>query len=201
LTGEKTERSTELQPGGRPAAPGRLALLQAFVNTRFDLDDPKHGEAFTHPGAMGEWLAGHGLIAGRSRLSEDDLARTIAIREGLRALAFANNGRSLDAGAVERMNEAAAGAAVEVRLGAGAPEFVAGHPRGLEQALGILLATAAGAMIDGTWGRVKACPGRNCGWVFFDQSRNGSSRWCSMKVCGDREKSRAFYWRQAGRRR
>jgi predicted RNA-binding Zn ribbon-like protein len=51
-------------------------------------------------------------------------------------------------------------------------------------------------MLDGTWARLKACPGRDCGWVFYDHSRNQSARWCSMKVCGDREKARAYYQRR-----
>ena len=51
-------------------------------------------------------------------------------------------------------------------------------------------------MLDGTWVRLKACPGRDCGWVFYDHSRNQSARWCSMKVCGDREKARAYYQRR-----
>jgi predicted RNA-binding Zn ribbon-like protein len=175
-----------------------LALLQAFVNTRFDLDDPDHRETFTDPGALADWLAARGLTAGRAHLTPDDVARAIAIREGLRALAFANNGHALDVGAVDRLRVASKGAMTEVRLGAEGPEFVAADAGGLGGALGVLLATAARAMIDGSWERFKACPGRDCGWVFFDHSRNGSSRWCSMKVCGDRAKSRAYYRRRTG---
>ena len=46
---------------------------------------------------------------------------------------------------------------------------------GADPALSVLLASAAEAMIDGSWERLKACPGRDCGWVFYDQSRNGSA--------------------------
>jgi predicted RNA-binding Zn ribbon-like protein len=28
--------------------------------------------------------------------------------------------------------------------------------------------------------------------VYFDESRNRSKRWCSMEVCGNREKGEAF---------
>jgi predicted RNA-binding Zn ribbon-like protein len=38
---------------------------------------------------------------------------------------------------------------------------------------------------------VKECPG--CGWLFLDQSRNGSRRWCDMQTCGSRDKMRRFY--------
>jgi predicted RNA-binding Zn ribbon-like protein len=176
-----------------------LALVQAFLNTRFNLTADDHGETFTDPEALVAWLASRGLVDQPPALREEDLVRAIAVREGLRALAFANNGRPL-AAAVTQMRKASSGLQVEVRLGADGPEFLAGDAGGVEPALGLLIAVAARAKIEGTWQRLKACPGRNCGWVFFDHSRNGSSRWCSMRVCGDREKSRALYWRRAEHR-
>ncbi len=41
-------------------------------------------------------------------------------------------------------------------------------------ALGLVVAVVAEAMADGTWSRVKACPGPHCGWLFYDASRNRS---------------------------
>jgi len=195
LTGENDHAFVDPQPGGRQPAPGRLGLLQAFLNTRFDLSDPGHGDLLTSPGALAAWFASRGL-PGERRLSRRDLDRALAIREGLRALAFCNNGRALDPGAVDELRQASKGIATEVRLGPDGPDFVPVDAAGADPALGVLLASAAGAMIDGGWERLKACPGRDCGWVFFDQSRNGSARWCSMKVCGDREKARAYYRRR-----
>lgn len=37
--------------------------------------------------------------------------------------------------------------------------------------------------------RVRACPGRGCGWLFID--RAGRRRWCRMEWCGNRAKARA----------
>jgi len=37
-------------------------------------------------------------------------------------------------------------------------------------------------------GRIRTC-GR-CGWLFLDSSRGGRRRWCSMSICGNREKAR-----------
>jgi predicted RNA-binding Zn ribbon-like protein len=37
---------------------------------------------------------------------------------------------------------------------------------------------------------IKECGGRDCGWLFVDRSRNGLRRWCEMRTCGTREKSR-----------
>jgi len=63
---------------------------------------------------------------------------------------------------------------------------------GLDGALGRLLAIAHGAMHDGTWSRLKACPAEDCEWAFYDSSKNRSRTWCNMAVCGNREKARAF---------
>jgi predicted RNA-binding Zn ribbon-like protein len=45
-------------------------------------------------------------------------------------------------------------------------------------------------MLDGTWERLKAC--RNCYWSFYDYSPNRSATWCSMQICGNRQKTRAY---------
>jgi predicted RNA-binding Zn ribbon-like protein len=37
-----------------------------------------------------------------------------------------------------------------------------------------------------------------CSWLFVDESRNGSRRWCSMKDCGNRAKARRHYRRSKG---
>lgn len=44
--------------------------------------------------------------------------------------------------------------------------------------------------------RLKRCAEHTCGWVFWDVSKNRSRRWCSMKVCGNRNKSRSYASRQ-----
>ena len=69
---------------------------------------------------------------------------------------------------------------------------------GVPGALGLLVAIVHEAQLAGTWPRLKACPGHHCGWVFYDVSRNGGSTWCSMQVCGSREKARAYRRRVRG---
>ncbi len=41
--------------------------------------------------------------------------------------------------------------------------------------------------------RIKICP--NCHWLYFDESRNRSRRWCDMTVCGNRAKAQRHYRR------
>jgi predicted RNA-binding Zn ribbon-like protein len=198
MTSEK-RTGGELQPGGRRPAPGGMALLQSFLNTPWNLGEPDKGELLGSPDQLDEWLRSRDLLDGRPRLTQADLDRVLAVREGLRALAFANNGQSLEERAVDAMLRASRGAASEIRIEPDGPRFIVPANSGVDGAIGALLTIAARAMIDGSWGRLKACPGRHCGWVFYDSSRNYSARWCSMKVCGDREKSRAYYRRKTAR--
>ena len=63
--------------------------------------------------------------------------------------------------------------------------------------------SAAELLMLGDLGRVEECPGSDgCGWLFFDSSKNGRRRWCSMEGCGSRDKMRRLYARKrnGGRR-
>jgi len=42
--------------------------------------------------------------------------------------------------------------------------------------------------------RIRICP--NCHWLYIDNSRNRSRRWCDMNVCGNRAKARRHYERK-----
>lgn len=185
------------QPGGRGPAPGELALVQTFLNSRWDLRTD-HLETFVTADALADWLSARGLLSPKRQLGDDDLRRAVAVREGLRAVAFRNNGYRLDESAIDAMHRASASARAGIRIEPDGPRFVVDTDAGLDGAIGALYAIVGRAMIDGSWERLKACPGRQCGWAFYDHSRNRSARWCSMSVCGDREKSRAYYGRRTG---
>jgi predicted RNA-binding Zn ribbon-like protein len=174
-------------------------LVQAFMNTRWDLETERNTETLVSADALRDWLKAHGILSSSTRLAADDLDRVLAVREGLRALAFANNGCELQLDAIEAMRQASDGARLEIRIEPDAPRLVPDTTT-IEGAIAALFAITARAMIDGDWLRLKACPGDHCGWAFYDHSRNQSGRWCSMKVCGHRQKSRAYYRRKtAGR--
>jgi len=38
--------------------------------------------------------------------------------------------------------------------------------------------------------RIRRCQNPGCVLWFFDTTRNGTRRWCSMEVCGNRAKAR-----------
>jgi predicted RNA-binding Zn ribbon-like protein len=178
------------QPGGRAPAPGPLGLVQAYATTFFDLD--AHGaEVWPDPAAYAAWLAARG-IGGGGPVTAADLRDARALREVLRALAYANHaGRPPGPALAALDRHAALAAGARTRFGPQGPRLepsAAGHAG----AAGLVCAVVGQALGDGSWSRLKACPGPGCGWLFWDGSRNRSAQWCAMAVCGNRVKGRAF---------
>ena len=128
------------------------------------LDVEAGTDAIETPAGLRAWLTERSLAPADLRPTSDDIARMTEFREALRALLHANNG----------------GAALEPQ-----PE----EP--IAAAIGRIVAIVFTAIADGTFARLKACPARDCGWAFYDLSKNRSARWCSMAICGSREKVRA----------
>jgi predicted RNA-binding Zn ribbon-like protein len=153
------------------AAPEPLRRVQLFINS-VDL----HNELEWLPG----WLAERGLGG--------ELERARELREALRSLVLANNGAPLDAAAVDVVNRAFGRISLELDAG----QLVLADAG---DAIDDVVRTVAEAMLDGTWGRLKACP--NCNWCFYDYSPNRSASWCSMKICGNRKKTREYRRRRA----
>jgi predicted RNA-binding Zn ribbon-like protein len=181
--------SGEKQPGGRAPAPGELALVQAFITTHYDLVHEHGAEVLSGPDAMRSWLAGHGLVDSEAPVSHADVRRLLAVREALRELARADpDDRAL----------APLHAAVELRLEPEGPRLEPSDTSEVDRAIAALLAIVAREMLIGRWSRLKVCPGHDCGWAFYDESRNRTGRWCSMSICGSRAKARAHYRRQRG---
>jgi predicted RNA-binding Zn ribbon-like protein len=44
--------------------------------------------------------------------------------------------------------------------------------------------------------KVRLCGAPACAWLFLDESRNHSRRWCDMTTCGNRQKARRHYRRK-----
>ncbi len=195
------------QPGGRAPAPGPLALVQAFLNTHYGLGAEHGAEVWHSPDSYGAWLRSRGLLADGAAVGPAELARALRVRDALRELARSDGVRDDndnddasdtrdDEAVVRALSEAGEGAAIGVRFTRDGPMFIADGSA--DSGVGLVLAHVAQAMIDGSWMRLKICPGRDCEWAFYDHSRNGSSRWCSMSICGGREKARAHYRRARG---
>ena len=172
----------------------QLELVRSFVNTRH-LD--RHTEELGTTDSLREWLAERGLMDAAEPVSEGDLRRAHDVREGLRALLLANNGEPLDRAAVERLDRAASRAGLRPRFEPGSEPVLEPDASGVDGALARLLAYVTRAVVDGNWERLKACPLEGCLWAFYDRSKNRSRRWCSMDVCGNVAKARAYRQRHA----
>jgi predicted RNA-binding Zn ribbon-like protein len=165
------------------AAPQPLRHVQLFVNT-IDLTHER------------EWLAGW-LEEQGVRPTAAALRRAREVREAVRELLYANN---LQPGGIDPypILERAADAA-RLSLDLRTPAIVS-HASGVDGALGRVLAIVYTAMLDGTFARLKACRNHDCRWAFYDYSKNRSASWCSMQLCGNRTKTRAYRRRHAATR-
>lgn len=125
-----------------------------------------------------------------------DVERVRGLREALRTLLLHNGGGPPDDGAVALLNRVAEDARLLPQIADDGSWTFTPRSRGVTAALGRIVAAVFTAMSDGSWERLKACPSETCLWAFFDRSKNRSKTWCSMSVCGNREKARAYRERQ-----
>ncbi|MEW9547853.1 CGNR zinc finger domain-containing protein [Nonomuraea sp. NPDC050783] len=162
--------------------PSSAELVRDFVNT-YDVESDT--DELSSPAELAVWLRERGLAGPRDRAGDDDLHAAQALREGLRAAL--------------RRDPAAVLPALPLRVAVGpggAPEPV---PVGDGVAGG--LARIAAATLGTAWDRLKVCAEGTCQWAFIDSSKNRSRSWCSMRVCGNRTKTRAYRARKRGSRR
>ena len=178
------------QPGGRAPAPSPLNLVQDFVNT--EVPDFAHDELAT-PGELAAWLGRRGLLEHGAAVDADAFVAARELRDVLRRLALLNTpGDAPDDPLRARFGAALAGVALRPELGADARVVLSPAGEGAPRALGTIAAVVVEAQATGAWRRMKACRKDGCGWLFFDASRNCSSSWCSMSICGNRTKTTAY---------
>lgn len=174
---------------GTLTAEHELDIVVSFMNTLQVDDGVDH---LADADALADWLAAEGLTPARTDATADELAHARGLRTALRDLARANHEGTPDPDATARLNSLVDGLDLRVRFSpAGAVEVVAAGG-GTQAALGAIVAATAAAAADDRWRRVKLCGSDDCQWAFYDASRNRSGRWCSMAVCGNRMKVRAF---------
>jgi predicted RNA-binding Zn ribbon-like protein len=190
---KKGERMASEEPGGRAPAPGELALVQSFINTN---DCEGGSDELENPERLGAWLAAHHLLTGPAAISEEAWRRAIMLREGLRMLALVNNGATVDEPAIAEVNRVLDGLRLSIRFDrTGTARLAPGLPED-DAFLVPLLAAVLAAQENGTWPRLKACRRDVCRWAYYDHSKNNRSIWCTMAICGSREKMRMYRLRR-----
>jgi predicted RNA-binding Zn ribbon-like protein len=188
-------QSSDLRQGpfGENEAPGELELVRQFVNT---LDVEEGTDELDGPHSLLGWLSGVGLIDDEAIADEEDLKRALALREGIRSLLLANNGEGIEPADLRELDRVAGSVNLRVRFDEDAVATLGPASSGVSAALGHILAAVVRATDEGIWGRLKICSNDACQWAFYDRSRNRSGKWCTMEVCGNRMKARAFRQRQ-----
>jgi predicted RNA-binding Zn ribbon-like protein len=157
-------------------------LLRDFVNT---YDVQCDIEEFGAPSDLGGWLTERGLAPPGARADETDLGLAVALREGLRGAMLGH--QEPDAAPLED----ALLAGLPLRVSLDGPALVPVHG-GVRGALARVAAAVVASTADGTWPRLKVCRVTDCRWAFVDTSKNRSRTWCSMRMCGNRAKTRAY---------
>ena len=140
----------------------------------------------------------HGALGGSTAGQEPERLRRF--RETLRrALVAWAVGRTHPRGLIALLNRhlgrdpevsevtASRGKVVTRRRPTGAP---------LERLYGAVARSAAELLAGGDPRRLRKCANPSCRLMFYDVSKAGRRRWCSMQTCGGRAKVRAFYRRQ-----
>jgi len=176
------------------AIPAEVEPVLAVLNS-LDVEEGTDDWA-AGPAALGHWLSAHHLAPAGVTVSRSHYDLALDLRRGLRAMALANNGVAADPDTVEGLDRTLRRFPLVVRPATGT---LAGTNRA--EALRALDAVVAGyayALATGQWHRMRQCPAGDCAWVFWDSSARAARRWCTMGVCGNRAKARAFAARRRG---
>jgi predicted RNA-binding Zn ribbon-like protein len=130
--------------------------------------------------------------------ARETLSRALALREAIHRLISAHiAGESQDENDLSALNRELSIALSHLRVmpadGAYSWDWDRSGDEGktpLDSPLWRVAQSAAQLLTSEKLGRVKLCAGEGCGWVFLDESRNSSRRWCDSRDCGNRERVR-----------
>lgn len=167
-------------------------LLVDFVNTR---DVEEGTDAIADPGQLRDWIAGRAEDH-LPELEAGDLRRVQALREALRALMRANNGVEPRTRDLEPLREAAERSRFRLAFEGDGQLALAPARADLSGFESQLLLALEHLQCHDAWPRLKACTDETCQWAFYDATRNRSRTWCSMDVCGNREKTKRYRQRR-----
>lgn len=188
---------------------GHPALDFANTAERWD-DGVPAGEKLNAYDDLVAWSEGAGLIdrpVARRLLAEAvrhprDASGALAKARTLRSLVYrlfaqSGEGRRAVAADLDRLNAALASCLPHRRLAATAGGFEWGWDGSivLDRPLWPVLQAAATLLVSERLPRVRVCGGERCHWLFLDETKNHSRRWCDMSVCGNRAKARRHYQR------
>ena len=136
--------------------------------------------------------------------AQETLSRALALREAIhRAISAVIVGETQDESELSAFNRELSIALSRLRVMPAGGTYGwdwdwSGDDGGppLDSPLWPVARSAAELLTSTKLGKVKVCAGKGCGWVFLDESRNGSRRWCDSRDCGNRERVRRHLTRK-----
>ncbi len=140
------------------------------------------------------------LARKRERSRTDALAQARALRESTYAI-FSSRAAGLPAREADlhTLNRAVGRAMAHAGLIPAGPRFEWAWPGAapdLDRVAWWVARSAAELLTSADLTFVHECSGYDCGWLFMDTTKNRSRRWCDMRTCGNRAKSRRHYERR-----
>jgi predicted RNA-binding Zn ribbon-like protein len=170
-----------------------------FLNTEI-VRDGEPVDLLDAPESVPAWLAEAGLVSSARAVaaSAASLAAVKRLRGAVREIATAlAEGRTVRQAAVAAIDEALrqghGALTFRARSGRFSVEFAAGEPL---DASFLLARAAAEFFARADPARIHRCEGTNCILFFYDVTRSGTRRWCSMAGCGNRMKAALHYQRK-----
>lgn len=187
------------------AAPPGLCL--DFANTRYWRGTSKPTETLHAPGDLLDWFKSPG---GAGRQAAEALqadwkaapssggkafAAAIELREAMfRIFAASAHGNAPGSSDLDRLNAALATVLPRQKLAHAKQRFawdVGGAA--LARLIAPVLWSAGDLLAGPGLARVRQCANPDCQWLFLDDSKSGTRRWCAMSACGNRAKAHRHY--------
>ena len=205
-------RTSKALRGALLAAPKRDLCLD-FANSRMYRGSGSDAQETLHDfTALATWCeAAFGAHAEERarRWAEKDpenaaevFSNAIAIREAMYRIFFAMATRKTpearDVAAVNRALDEAPARRVLLRGENGFGWRIDINGISAASLLAPVLWSAGDLMVSPDTARLRHCSNDKCLWLFLDDSKNGSRRWCSMQSCGNRAKAHRHYLRTKG---
>jgi predicted RNA-binding Zn ribbon-like protein len=173
-------------------------LALDFLNTR-PVIDGHPVEFFQDSQAILRWLIASGLLVKRpADWKYGDVGTLLHFRETLRqAVIEIEAGKTVSPSFVRQVNELLAMHPFIDRIGADGKRHRQFQPNGPADALGPILDATVDLLTILDPVKIRKCD--QCVLHFYDSSKKGGRRWCSMRMCGNRFKVAAYARRKKPR--
>ena len=181
------------------ASPG---LCLAFANTLTWRGSAAPSESLTDLQALLTWIerqtgVGTGALDGLRNGDATLFEAAIGLRETIyRVFEAIAAGRQPSAADFTALSDAIAAAPSRTRLerrGDGYAWRIPTPETAVAQLLAPVLWAAADLLVDAGRRRIRQCANEKCLWLFVDESKSGTRRWCDMTSCGNRAKAQRHY--------